>query len=1206
MAATGFAIGFAVLLAGLLRGGGAAPSTGPATEKRFPPLQVPAGFKAKLFACDPLIEYPSVIAAGPRPGALFVAIDFVTGLGVEIVRRDEIRLVEDTDGDGYADRATVFAKGFNSIQGLAHHDGTMYVMHAPYLTRLRDTKGTGVADERRDLLTGLGLKPEDNPSRLHCANGVVVGRDGWLYLALGDNGCDVPRPEGDRLVLQGGGILRCRPDGRDLHVFATGLRNIYDVALDADLNVFVRDNENDGGTYLIRVCHSFFGADHGYPYLYEDRPDEALPPIGDFGLGSSAGGVCYLGRQFPPEYRGNLFFCEWGRSVVRYPLQRAGSGFAPVKQIEFAAGAANDPYGFHPTDIVVQRDGTMMVSDWADGQRPKRGRGRIYHIAYDKSVSDESENRPDPDVWALARQRGTEALADLLKIASSDRDVSARAQAIRAIADLTDPMLVKHQLDAGRGDAALAERLATLAKGQDKRVVLEIVIALGRLRWAGAPDWLRQNLARPDATLAHAAMQTLRHADNWPAVVKLLDEPSTAPIWPIAVRALAERYEPVVVDGLITRLKTAEPAARRAYADALTRVYKKPVPWKYWGYRPGPRPANSVTWEKTEAIAAALNGALGDPNRDLRLAVLKRMQPEKVTLQLQALREWLHDELQPERTAALLTALRDFPPGEVRPDLVPVIGNPKHATANRLTALDLFAAGLPAPDAGRLGDIAALLEGGPVQATALRHYLKRAGDVSVSALVPYAQSPHAEVRAVAVEGLGDRRTDAARDTVVALLLDKDARVRQAAAGAAGKLGAKAATEVLLKLATEADAGVRRASLASLRLLREPKAVPLAVIALSDHGLELTALECLSELGGPEQTAAVTELARHHPSAEVLAAAVRGLTAWRDKPGATAKEQHALDRAVADIQGASGMIVRWQANESVPADRAPQLVEQFATAGKGGDASGWRTLFAIGTEARVGLAKDTRSLAYADIAVSEPAEVEFLASSSGSLRVWLNAKLLYQRELARTVQVDSDRFAGNLARGLNRLLVEVGPAKASGDFHLRFRRKSSKAEHERLTQAALTRPGSPERGRKLFFDAEKSLCLKCHRVGETGERIGPELTGVGGRFSRIYLVESILEPSRTIAPSFGALLVTLKNGKQLTGVKVAHNETMLSLADNEGKKHLLARADIESEQPSAVSVMPAGLEKRFTEDEFVDLIAFLAGQKDGASRIGKGP
>src|SRR5947199_3205170 len=99
----------AALLGALLLRGDEPPHTGPQTEQRFPPLKVPAGFKATLFACDPLVEYPSALCAGPRPGAVFVAADYLTGLGTEIVRRDEVRLVEDTDGDGYAARATVFA-----------------------------------------------------------------------------------------------------------------------------------------------------------------------------------------------------------------------------------------------------------------------------------------------------------------------------------------------------------------------------------------------------------------------------------------------------------------------------------------------------------------------------------------------------------------------------------------------------------------------------------------------------------------------------------------------------------------------------------------------------------------------------------------------------------------------------------------------------------------------------------------------------------------------------------------------------------------------------------------------------------------------------------------------------------------------------------------------------------------------------------------
>src|SRR5262249_47739134 len=118
--------------------------TGPQTEKRFPPLQVPPHFKATLFACDPLIEYPSVLAVGPHSNSIFLAHDYMTGLGEAIIRRDEIRLVEDTDGDGYADKSTLWAGGFNSIQGLAYHDGRVFVMHSPLLTVLRDSDGDGI------------------------------------------------------------------------------------------------------------------------------------------------------------------------------------------------------------------------------------------------------------------------------------------------------------------------------------------------------------------------------------------------------------------------------------------------------------------------------------------------------------------------------------------------------------------------------------------------------------------------------------------------------------------------------------------------------------------------------------------------------------------------------------------------------------------------------------------------------------------------------------------------------------------------------------------------------------------------------------------------------------------------------------------------------------------------------------------------------
>lgn len=1240
-----FTLAIGSLVVVTLAGGGAEePLTGPQTEKRFPVLKLPAGFRATLFACDPFIEYPSVIAAGPNANSLFVAIDYMTGLGEEIVRRDEIRLIEDTDGDGYADKSTVFADGFNSIQGLAYHDGSVYVMHAPFLTVLRDTRGTGVADDRRDLLTGLGLPPEKNRTRLHCANGVVVGHDGWLYLAMGDNGIDVLRLEGDRLVLNGGGILRCRPDGRDLHVFATGLRNIYDVALDAELNVFVRDNENDGGDYKIRVCHSFFGADHGYPYLYYERPDEALPPIANLGLGSSAGGVCYLERGFPAEFRGDLFFCEWGRSVVRYRPRRVGSGFGPVKEFEFAAAAENDPYGFKPTDLVVQRDGALFVSDWADGQRPKRGRGRIYRItatnppeATEKHTSAlDSESyaeRLDAQlalqkqgaeggrvvrrllsegtlgprgrlhaVWLLSRG-GT--IEELLKLAQSDSDRSVRAQAIRAIADRADPVLVEHRLAAGQGDESIASRLAALPVGTDARLVREVVIALGRLKWAGTPDWVAKNITKPDAALAHAAMQAMRAAGNWPAVLASLDRPTDDAVRGIALRAIAGRHESEVVDGLIARLKTETNANRRmAYADALTRVHRKPGAWVYWGYRPGPRTANTVDWDRTDAIAAALDQPLADPDLDVRLAVLRMMRREKVPARATTLAGWLREERGEDAVALILEALRDTPAGETGAALESVVRETGYGTVNRLRALALRANG----NARILLELAGGLEPGPVLAEVLRRMGRypppgEPATLAAKMLPAYTMSPIPEVRAAAVEALGELHATEGQEPALTLLEDREPVVRQAAAVAAGKLVLRQAAEPLLKLAGDADAGVRGASLEALRQLREPRAVPLALAALDDRMTQLAAIDCLADLGGPGHVAAVAALARRAPPTDVLFRAVRLLAAWAGREGISAVQRGELDRAVAEVHGATGAIVRWKVCGPIGHQDAAGIVAGYARASTAGAMPpDWRPVLANAPDLRArlvpskGATAETAWFAHADIAVSETTAVEFTLIGANTADVWLNGKSLH-RSNATGNRNSLVRFSGELTPGTNRVLVRIGSAVATADFGLTFRRKSATAKHESLTQVALGQSGNVDRGRALFLNAEKSLCLKCHRVGDHGERVGPELTGIGARFGRVYLIESILEPSRTVVPGFATLRVELKDGRVFTGVNVGETDSLLTLVDQEIKKHDLKKTEILERQPSPLSGMPDGLENRLTEREFVDLIAYLVSLKD---------
>lgn len=1255
-----------MLLHGVLVFAAEPAQTGPQTENRFPPLVVPEGFQATLFTCDPLIEYPSAIAVGPqeRPGSIFVAIDYMTGLGTEIVRRDEIRLVEDTDGDRYADKATVYAGGFNSIMGLTSHGGTVYVMHSPLLTALKDTDGDGQADERRDLLTGLGLPPEENDVRLHCANGIVMGHDGWLYLALGDHGCDVPRPEGDRLVYHGGGILRCRPDGRDLHLFASGLRNIYDVALDEDLNVFVRDNENDGGDYKIRVCYSFHGADHGYPYLYYERQEEAIPPLADLGLGSSAGGAAYLERQFPAEYRGSLFFCEWGRSVVRYHPQRVGAGFAPLPESEFAAGAPSDPYGFKPTDLIVDRDGSLVVADWCDGQRPKRGRGRIYRIThrgagvppavpgpkagkapapfffiaqlaaeshFDRVAAQDAVSALGPGgmellmealnvkgklnvlarmhaVWILARDDSDAARETLFQLAAGDPDPRVQVQAVRALADRYDPVLVTDRLDAGPADAAIAARLAALADGKDPRVVLEIIVAVGRWQWNQSPEWLRTTLASQGdihPILSHAAQQTLRRCGNWPAVLRQLDLSDDEAIRPIALRAVAGQHVAEVVDGLIARLATSDVKRHGEYADALTRVWKRPAPWVYWGYRPLPRPAHSVSWERTAAIEQALDRTLSDADPSLRLATLRRMQRESISANLERLATWLADERDEEAVSVILQALPAEPADQRRAILTGVVLERGHPAANRLRALDLLARERQEPGRELLRQMAQSLEDGVVLAEVLDR-IGGAGDkAATELLLGKLDSAIAPVRAAAVGALARFEAMEAGSRIIRLLEDEDAGVRQAAAAAAGRLKLHAAAEPLLRLASAPDPLVRRASLISLREIGERRAVPPAVAALAEGTTQLAALECLAELGDAGQARAVMGMNTADASEAVVMQAARTLGKWRQEPAVAADQQAAMESAIREMQGRSGLVVCWKTSGPLSADALaaalPRTLE--ANPSEHPELSGplsWQSTFAAGVDARVTLAPESKTedswLSFADVTVTEPTPVQFLASAQGKLQVWQNGRLVHERREPRLFAADSDRFDATLAKGVNRIVILVTPAAGKAEFHLRFRRRSSAAQHEQLTQAALSRTGDAERGRKLFLDAAKTQCVKCHRMGSDGERIGPELTGLGDRFSRIHIVESILDPSRTVTPGFQTLLVRLTDGQTISGIKIAENEQKLTLADQKGEKHVLAKADIEAQQPQPKSTMPDNLAQQFSTEQFVDLVTFLVSQK----------
>jgi putative heme-binding domain-containing protein len=261
---------------------------------------------------------------------------------------------------------------------------------------------------------------------------------------------------------------------------------------------------------------------------------------------------------------------------------------------------------------------------------------------------------------------------------------------------------------------------------------------------------------------------------------------------------------------------------------------------------------------------------------------------------------------------------------------------------------------------------------------------------------------------------------------------------------------------------------------------------------------------------------------------------------------------------------------------------------------------WPMIQSTGMEsrARFGLVRKPEDtwLGYAEIDAVDAAAVEFFAASTGLETIWLNDKQVFKREKPAAIGPYPDRFDATLTKGINRVLVRFGDAREWADFQLRFRRKSATPVQERYTAASLSRAGNPARGKEIFMNAEKSQCLKCHRVGDAGEKFGPELTGLGSRFSKAHIIESILDPSRAISPSFETVVIDLKNERSVSGLKVEETETTVVLIDNQAKKHVLAKIDIDSRRKGTLSTMPDGFEKTLTEDEFVDLISYLVSLK----------
>jgi putative membrane-bound dehydrogenase-like protein len=372
-------------------------------EKAVSTLKIVDGLQIELFASEPLFVNPTCCDVDHK-GRVWVcdSVNYRHTLHRRPPTRpagDRIVILEDTDGDGKADKATTFyqAPGFLAPLGIAVAKDPkapgykVFVCNSPDILVFEDADGDGKADgPPKKFLSGFGGYDHD-----HGVHGILIGPDGKLYFSVGDTGVHGLQSsdgkgrkwESNGTDCRAGTIWRCDLDGTHLELIAHNFRNEYEPCVDSFGTVFVSDNDDDGNQQT-RICYVMPGGNYGYhprgpgqTHWHEEQPG-VVPKILRTYFGSPTGICVYEGTLLPKMYQGQLLHTDAGPRHVRcYHLTADGAGYA-VDREDMVTSTDN---WFRPSDVCVGPDGSVFVADWYDPGVGGHGmgdttRGRIFRI----------------------------------------------------------------------------------------------------------------------------------------------------------------------------------------------------------------------------------------------------------------------------------------------------------------------------------------------------------------------------------------------------------------------------------------------------------------------------------------------------------------------------------------------------------------------------------------------------------------------------------------------------------------------------------------------------------------------------------------------------------------------------------------------------------------------------------------------------------
>ena len=383
-------------------------------EKAVANLDIGDGLETTLFASEPMMLSPSSIDIDHLGRVWVCEVVNYRGHRNKRPEGDRILVLEDTSGDGKADKSTVFYQGreIDSVHGVCVLGNKVIISAGDNVWIMTDEDGDPKADKKVALFTKIGGAQHD-----HGIHAFSFGPDGKLYFNFGNASRQLADADGkiitdkagnevkaSRQPYQQGMAFRCDMDGSNVETLGWNFRNNWELCVDSFGTVWQSDNDDDGNK-AVRINFVMEFGNYGFrdeftgkgwrdkrtniekevPLRHWHLNDPGVVPnLLQTGQGSPTGIIVYEGSMLPAGFQNQVIHCDAGPNVTRaYPVKTDGAGYS-AEMVNILYGARDK--WFRPSDVCVAPDGSLFVADWYDpgvgghGMRDLDG-GRIFRVA---------------------------------------------------------------------------------------------------------------------------------------------------------------------------------------------------------------------------------------------------------------------------------------------------------------------------------------------------------------------------------------------------------------------------------------------------------------------------------------------------------------------------------------------------------------------------------------------------------------------------------------------------------------------------------------------------------------------------------------------------------------------------------------------------------------------------------------------------------